>query len=329
MDTVQPQADLDIATDTVTRSVDTPVQHPADHFTDDDNFLDSDSETDALLLANNKFDHPYSDSHVNDDGCRAGSSRGHSTGAGSLRGHSDDYRGGSHTHVVGHSVVTRGRTRPHEARLSYNEITRAKSCPHEACHSNNIKVVAFPLAEPGAEPPTVTTGAEPPKSSTSLTRCGKDKELKLMDINSLHVRMNHQGSKGLRKLAKRLGYKLVGSLDNCIECAQGKARRNPFYKRRKLRRFGGGECWDLDCQGPFEVQARLKHRYAVTGVEDHSGLVVIWLLPKRSDQWACLQNLLPWAHTQTGIRTKTIRADGEWIAPAPVPGCGAAEGVGL
>ncbi len=152
MDTVQPQADLDTVTDSVTRSVDTPSQQPAD---DEDTFLDSDSEVDALLLANNKFDHPYSDSHVNDDGCRDGSSRGHSTGAGSLWGHSDDYRGGFHTHVVEHSDIIRSTTRPHEARYSYNEITRASSRPHEARHSDNIKVIACNITASGAVPPKV------------------------------------------------------------------------------------------------------------------------------------------------------------------------------
>ncbi len=39
---------------------------------------------------------------------------------------------------------------------------------------------------------------------------------------------------------------------------------------------------------------------------------------QRSDQWACLAELLPWALTQSGVRIKVIRADGEWITPTPV-----------
>jgi hypothetical protein len=46
-------------------------------------------------------------------------------------------------------------------------------------------------------------------------------------------------------------------------------------------------------------------------VEDHTGFTVIWLLPKRSDQWPCLKQLLTWSYTQTEIKTKVVRADGE------------------
>ena len=149
----------------------------------------------------------------------------------------------------------------------------------------------------------------PPTTNTSHNSKGRKQAIVI--FSDFHARMNHQGVKGLRKLAKALNYKLTGPFTKCIICAQGKARKNPFYKKNHFHRFNLGECWHLDCQGPFATTSRLKNRYALTAVEDRSGFTVVWLLPRRSDQWPCLKQLLSWARTQTGTKTKVIRADEE------------------
>ena len=130
--------------------------------------------------------------------------------------------------------------------------------------------------------------------------------------------MSHQGRNGMTKLAKSLGMTLTGKFKRCIVCAQGKAKKTAFFKDNQIHRFARNECWHLDCQGPFRTPTRLKNRYALTAVEDFSGMIVVWMLPKRSHQWACLDELLTWSFTQTGSRVRLIRADGEWIAPASV-----------
>ena len=56
----------------------------------------------------------------------------------------------------------------------------------------------------------------------------------------------------------------------------------------------------------------------LTAVEDFSGMIVIFMLAKRSEQWECLAHLLTWSFTQTGQKVKMIRADGEWITPQRV-----------
>ena len=145
---------------------------------------------------------------------------------------------------VRHSSVVGGGSHIFDMRHSYNNVTRGGVHTLGVNHSVN-KVLAFPVTCPEVKSSKV-------KSSTSLTNRDKSelKDLKAVDVEIFHKRMNHQGMKGLRKVAKSLGYRLVGKLDNCIECAQGRARKNPFYKKKNFLRYGKAQCWYLDCQGP-------------------------------------------------------------------------------
>ncbi len=140
-------------------------------------------------------------------------------------------------------------------------------------------------------------------------------DVKCMDINKYHARQSHQGIAGLRKLAKLTGTKLIGNLKHCDACARGKSKKTPAYRGQSLYRHRRGECWHGDLQGPFRTETRDRKRWALTFVEDYSGFCVTWMLAKKGDQFDCLASLIPWSMTQTGVRVKVIRADGDWISP--------------
>jgi hypothetical protein len=134
-----------------------------------------------------------------------------------------------------------------------------------------------------------------------------------MDINLFHNRHDHPGKPRLHELANYIGTKVTGTLLPCDGCDQGKAPRSPFSQKGGTpQHYRLGEAWSADAEGPFRIQTREGKKHMLTAVEHFSGLAVMFLIAKKSEQWSILKKLLVWSATQTGRKTKVFRADGEW-----------------
>ena len=137
-----------------------------------------------------------------------------------------------------------------------------------------------------------------------------------------HHRFGHLGEDGLTQL--RTG-EMVSGLSSeaaakplCEGCVVGKQTRNVAHTPLLWTKRPVSEVLQLvhtDICGPLQVPSRGGARYFVTLLDDHSSLVAVQLLKRKSDAPEAIRSMVTLLENQSGHAVRAMRSDrgGEYI----------------
>ena len=100
---------------------------------------------------------------------------------------------------------------------------------------------------------------------------GTMKHVKVVDINHLHVSLDHAHASVLQATARQHGFRLMGQLVSCSACSMAKGNRAPTAHHTTARAKRPMELIHIDTAGPFPASLR-GSRYVVMFVDSASRL---------------------------------------------------------
>ena len=155
-----------------------------------------------------------------------------------------------------------------------------------------------PTALP-AEPPTLTS-----------KKAAKHRlEGKTMAYDEAHAKFGHQSREGLRKIAKKMGLRLTGTLSSCSACLMEAAKQSNVAKLSTTKSTVPGERLAIDTTGPFP-RAFGGITYVVCVVDEATGYSMSYFSKDKKQIGEHLEAHLRLVEQQFGVgRTKYLRCD--------------------
>lgn len=163
--------------------------------------------------------------------------------------------------------------------------------------------------------------AERSKAAVATKAAGKLVTRSELDL--WHERLAHRSKADILRLSNHemvTGCVLRGTYQDsdCVGCAMGKAKRQPFPRHSQPRNRKLLELFHSDGCGPFPVPSFDGARYFVTYVEDVSRFRFTFLLGEKSAQLETFKKLRTMVEKQYEGEVKVLRADngGEYVSRA-------------
>ena len=146
-----------------------------------------------------------------------------------------------------------------------------------------------------------------------------------VSVMELHARMGHIAPAAAEQLVRKgfvAGIKIDDSTSPptfCDVCTYAKATRKPITKERhgdRAKNFA--EEIHSDVWGPAQLETINGKRYFITFTDDHSRLMHMYLLRKKSDAFSAYKTYEAWCKTQRDVPIKVLRSDrgGEYLGKA-------------
>ena len=134
-----------------------------------------------------------------------------------------------------------------------------------------------------------------------------------MDINVYHAKC-HLSEANMIRMALKEGVKLTGTMQKCVDCLHGKAKRREVPKissYTRANKFAGRVF--LDFSGPFRTRALGGNRYMATFVDDYSRKKFTYLMKTKSKESAL--RVLKLFHNEVldpiGVKMQILRTDND------------------
>ena len=145
-----------------------------------------------------------------------------------------------------------------------------------------------------------------------------------INIHTLHRNLGHIAADTIRSLIKDHAIEGIELTDDgspiiCDSCNYAKMTRKPIkHERSTPSALQFGEEIHTDLWGPSPVASLGGRRYYITFTDDATRYTRINILRNKSDALESYRALTAWAHTQHGVKIKTLRSDrgGEYTGRA-------------
>jgi transposase InsO family protein len=135
---------------------------------------------------------------------------------------------------------------------------------------------------------------------------------KTVDAFKWHRMLGHSNAEYVKKYLKANNIVVetnsLHKIKNCVVCAEGKQCRPPF-ERSVTQTSKVLELVHSDVMGPMETKTVGGARYALTFVDDFSGMVFVRFMKEKSEVFDAFCEFKNMAENQTGCKIKKFRSD--------------------
>lgn len=157
-----------------------------------------------------------------------------------------------------------------------------------------------------------------PDSIGSLTNYSVNLSSHGESLKEIHEKFGHASIQRLNSLLPSSKSKCERDNFECKSCVLSKITKNPFNRQSKRAERPFDQI-HLDLIGPIKPESKLKHRFILTVVNNHSGYLAGFPLVNKDDTTDVLINLLETKNHRRGYFPNLICSDGggEFIGKEP------------